>query len=99
MTHSRARELLRNRVIALENEVIALLAKAPDRQLDLVREMAVYIAPRPGFTQHPLTVHAAAEMIHLVERSSFPGCDAFMNGCQASSPRAMSPMWPGRGLR
>jgi len=60
---------LRIRVIALENVVIALLAKAPDRQLDLVREMAAYISPRPGFTQHPLTVHAAAEMIHLVGRA------------------------------
>jgi len=60
---------LRIRVIALENVVIALLATAPDRQLDLVREMAAYISPRPGFTQHPLTVHAAAEMIHLVERA------------------------------
>ena len=59
---------LRIRVIALENVVIALLATASDRQLDLIREMAVYISPRPGFTQHPLTVHAAAEMIHLVER-------------------------------
>ena len=60
---------LRIRVIALENVVIGLLAKAPDRQLDLVREMAAYISPRPGFAQHPLTVHAAAEMIHLVERA------------------------------
>jgi hypothetical protein len=60
---------LRIRVIALENVVIALLAKAPDRQLDLVREMAAYISPRPGFTQHPLTVRAAAEMMHLVERA------------------------------
>lgn len=60
---------LRIRVIALENVVIALLAQAPDRQLDLVREMAGYISPRPGFTQHPLTLRAAAEMIHLVERA------------------------------
>ena len=60
---------LRIRVIALENVVMALLAHAPDRQLELVRDMAVYISPRPGFTQHPLTVHAAAEMIHLVERA------------------------------
>jgi hypothetical protein len=60
---------LRIRVIALENVVIALLATAPERQLDLVREMATYISPRPGFTQHPLTVRAAAEMIHLVERA------------------------------
>ena len=60
---------LRIRVIALENVVIALLAQAPDRQLDLIRKMAAYISPRPGFTQHPLTVHAAAEMVHLVERA------------------------------
>jgi hypothetical protein len=60
---------LRIRVIALENVVIALLAKATDRQLDLVREMAASISPRPRFTQHPLTVHAAAEMICLLERA------------------------------
>ena len=60
---------LRIRVIALENVVIALLAKATDRQLDLVREMAAYISPRPRFTQHPLTGHAAAEMICLLERA------------------------------
>ena len=33
---------LRIRVIALENLVIALLAEASDRQLDLAREMAAY---------------------------------------------------------
>ena len=60
---------LRIRVIALENVVIALLAKATDRQLDLVREMAAYILPRPGFTPHSLTIHAAAQMIQLVERA------------------------------
>ena len=41
---------LRVRVIALENLVISLLAEAPDRQLDLAREMAAFILPRPGFT-------------------------------------------------
>jgi hypothetical protein len=60
---------LRVRVIALENLVISLLAQSPGRQLDLVREMAAYISPRPGFTPHPLTIRAAAEMIHLVERA------------------------------
>ena len=60
---------LRVRVIALENLVISLLAQSPDRQLDLVREMAAYISPRRGFTPHPLTIRAAAEMIHLVERA------------------------------
>ncbi|CAN5400322.1 hypothetical protein BH10PSE19_BH10PSE19_01650 [soil metagenome] len=60
---------LRIRVIALENLVITLLAGASDRQLDLAHEMAAYISPRPGFTHHPLTVHAAAQMIDLVERA------------------------------
>ena len=61
---------LRIRVIALENLVISLLAAAPDRQLDLAREMAAYIQPRPGSTPHPLTVHAAGHMVDLVERAS-----------------------------
>ena len=61
---------LRVRVIALENLVIALLAETSDRQLDLVREMADYISPRRGFTQHPLTIHAAAQMIDLVNRAN-----------------------------
>ena len=57
------------RVIALENLVIALLASATEHQLDCAREMAAYISPRPGATQHPLTIHAAAEMVRLVERA------------------------------
>jgi hypothetical protein len=61
---------LRIRVITLENLVIALLAEASDRQLDLAREMAAYISPRPGFTHHPLTIRAAAHMIDLIERAS-----------------------------
>ena len=60
---------LRIRVIALENLVISLLAGASDRQLDLAREMATYISPRPGVTHHPLTIHAAAQMIAFVERA------------------------------
>jgi hypothetical protein len=60
---------LRIRVIALENMVISLLAQASSQQLDLAREMATYISPRPGFTQHPLTVRAAHQMIDLVERT------------------------------
>jgi hypothetical protein len=60
---------LRIRVIALENLVISLLAQSSDRQLDLAREMAAYISPRPGFTHHPLTIRAAAQMVHLVERA------------------------------
>lgn len=58
------------RVIALENLVIALLADASDRQLELAREMAPYISPSPGFTPHPLTTRAADHMVDLVERAS-----------------------------
>jgi hypothetical protein len=58
------------RVIALENLLISLLFTASDRQLELVGEMASYIAPRPGFTHHALTTRAAAHMIDLVERAS-----------------------------
>jgi hypothetical protein len=58
------------RVIALENLVIALLAAASDRQFELAREMAAYISPRSGFTRHPLTTHAASDLLNLVERAS-----------------------------
>jgi len=60
---------LRIRVIALENLVTALPAEAPDPQFDLAREMAAYISPRRGFTQHSLTIHAAAHRVDLVERA------------------------------
>jgi hypothetical protein len=60
---------LRVRVIALENLVISLLTEATDRQLDLAREMAAFISPRPGFTHHPLTIHAATQMVDLVDRA------------------------------
>jgi len=59
---------LQVRVIALENLMIMLLAEGSDRQLELAREMAAYIAPRPGFTHHPLTTQAAAHMVDLVDR-------------------------------
>jgi hypothetical protein len=61
---------LRVRVIALENVLISLLATAPNHQLNLIREMADYISPRPGFTPHPLTIHAAEHMVDLVDRST-----------------------------
>ena len=60
---------LQIRVIALENVVIALLTAASDRQLDMARDIAAYISPRPGFTPHRLTIHAAAEMTSLVKRA------------------------------
>jgi len=61
---------LQIRVIALENVVITLLAQATQAQLELVRDMAAYISPRPGFTPHALTVGAAGEMLSLIDRSS-----------------------------
>jgi hypothetical protein len=60
---------LRIRVIALENLMISLLSTASDQQLELAREMAGYISPRPGSIHHQLTTHAAAHMVDLVERS------------------------------
>jgi len=60
---------LRVRVIALENLVTALLAEASERQLGLAREMAAYISPRPGATHHPLTIHAAGQMVNFIERA------------------------------
>jgi len=62
-------EQLHVRVIALENLLVALLATATDHQLECAREMAAYIAPRPGATSHPLTLHAASEMLSIVERA------------------------------
>ena len=62
-------EQLRIRVVALENILIALLATASDQEVDLVRKMAEHISPRPGYTQHRVTLHAAWEVISLVERA------------------------------
>ena len=58
---------LQIRVIALENVVMALLSEASGPQLELAREMAMYISPRPGHTPHHLTIRAAARMTSLVE--------------------------------
>lgn len=60
---------LRIRVIALENLIIAVLAEGSDRQLQVAREVADYISPRPGFTHHPLTIQAADHMTDLVDRA------------------------------
>ena len=60
---------LRIRVIALENLLIAVLAEGSDRQLQVAREMANYISPRPGITQHPLTIQAAGHMTDIVDRA------------------------------
>jgi uncharacterized glyoxalase superfamily protein PhnB len=60
---------LRVRVIALENLMIVLLAEASDDQRDRARDMAATISPRPGSTQHPLTIHAARQMLNMIERA------------------------------
>jgi hypothetical protein len=52
-----------------ENLLIALLANVFDRQLDIARETAAYISPRPGYTPHSLTIQAASLMIDLIERA------------------------------
>ena len=60
---------LRIRVIALENLMIAVLAEGSERQLQIARDMADFISPRPGFTHHPLTIQAAGHMTDLVDRA------------------------------
>lgn len=61
---------LRIRVIALENLMIALLSAASDSQLQIAADMGAIISPRPGFTQHPLTIHAAEHMDHMIARAA-----------------------------
>jgi hypothetical protein len=62
---------LRIRVIALENLVTAILAAGSDAQIQVARNMAAYISPRPGATPHPLTVSAAHNRTELVERAIY----------------------------
>lgn len=61
--------LLRVRVIALENLLIAVLAEGSDRQRHAARAMADAILPRAGSTPHPLTIRAAQHMADLVDRA------------------------------
>ena len=56
-------------VIVPENLVKAMLATTPSHPLELAREKAAVITARTGFTSHPLTIHAAAHMVNLVERA------------------------------
>lgn len=60
---------LRIRMIALENILLGLLSSASDEQLSSIEQLADFISPRAGATQHPLTFHAATQMEHLVERA------------------------------
>lgn len=61
--------LLRVRVIALENLLIAVLAEGSDRQREVAREMAAVISPRTGASQHTLTIRAAHHMTDIVNRA------------------------------
>ena len=60
---------IRVRLIAVENILVALLADAPDDRLELIREMAEFISPRPGMTPHRLNIEAARNMLAIVERA------------------------------
>lgn len=60
---------IRVRLIALENIVVALLASGTQDGPELVREMARYISPRSGATQHRLTIEAARNMLAIAERA------------------------------
>jgi len=80
---------LQIRVIALENLVTVLLAESSDRQLALMREMAGYIAPRPGSTPHRLTVHAAARMLSLVQAAGH------LRGLCSVGEMGVNPLEPG----
>lgn len=60
---------LRIRVIALENLMIVVLAEGSEQRCQMARDMAALITPRPGNTQHPLTVHAADHITDLVARA------------------------------
>lgn len=60
---------MRIRLIALENVLIAVLAEGSESQLQVARQMAQYISPRPGFASHPLTTQAANHITDLVDRA------------------------------
>ena len=60
---------LRVRLIALEDLLAVLLTEGPTRQLEVGLAIAACISPKPGLTDHPLTLHAASRMIDRVERS------------------------------
>lgn len=85
---------LQIRVIALENLLAVLLVDASEQQLKLARDVADCISPRPGFTPHRLTIHAAARMIGLIERSGHlrdlhAAARPLCHGAGATSPTTM----------
>ncbi len=60
---------LHARLIAVEHVAISLLVTSTDRQIELAREMAALIYPRPGKTPHPLSITAAHHIDQLVDRA------------------------------
>ena len=76
---------LQIRVIALEQLVTVLLCEASVRQREMVVELASDIFPRTGSTPHSLTIHAAAQMIHLSRRASLIETD------EPNEPRCSHP--------
>lgn len=60
---------LRIRVIALENLLVSMLARASDTQITMGGAIAAHIVPRTGITPHPLTEHAAQHMRDLLARA------------------------------
>lgn len=62
--------LLRVRVIALENILIAVLAEGSERQRQTARDMSDALSTQPGSARHPLTIRAAHHMVGLVHRAA-----------------------------
>lgn len=60
---------MRIRMIALENIVLAILARSDDGVRQKIRERAAEIHPRDGAAAHPLTEHAGDEILRLLARS------------------------------
>ena len=62
--------VMRIRLVALENLVVALLSQASARQIAIANAMAAHIAPRDDAAPHPLTKHVMQQMHDLVRRAS-----------------------------
>lgn len=61
---------LRNRVIALENVVIAMLASGSHDQRAVVHDMALFVRQPLDEVQDRLTMHAADLMDYLADRAT-----------------------------
>ncbi|MGE3622948.1 MAG: hypothetical protein AB7H77_03605 [Bdellovibrionales bacterium] len=62
-------EEFHTRIIALENLVASVLSTATEEQLANARDTAQLIAPKEGYTQHPLTVQASERMRDLIAKA------------------------------